>query len=165
MRATRFHKSLRILAETNGVGLSTLEFRLRSGMSLNEALSKKTRRQITASEVNNIKHLTFTNACRVLSVTERTMQRLERDYEFKLARVKDVNSSNLLMIVWCAIHAPRINYKSMARFIKTELCLFLTHNQIQARLARFGLNTVKLKQDLHYYRDVFMQKLWSKNNE
>lgn len=156
----KHNKSLRVIAETHGIGLSTLEYRLRIGMTLEDALCKSIRRQITTSEVNSIKHLTFTNACCALSVTARTMHRLERDYEFKLARVKDVNEGNLLMIVWCAIHAPIINYKSMTRFIKQELGINLTVNQIQLRLAKFSLNTYKLKQDLQHYRDVFMQKLW-----
>ena len=47
-RRTIYGKSMRILAETNGLSLSTLEHRLRLGMNIKDALAEPTRsREVT----------------------------------------------------------------------------------------------------------------------
>ena len=54
-RRTKYNKSLRVLAETNGISLSTLEHRLRLGMNIKDALAEPTRsREVTKKDFLNL---------------------------------------------------------------------------------------------------------------
>ena len=115
-RRTKYNKSLRVLAETNGISLSTLEYRLRLGMNIKDALAEPTRsREVTKKDLQKCNHLTFNEACLFLGIDSRKLNRLSKMYDVYFRRKSHTKDNESKVIAWCALHSPILRLKNMAR--------------------------------------------------
>ena len=163
-RRTKYNKSLRVLAETNGISLSTLEKRLRLGMSLKDALAEPTRsREVTRKELQACKHLTFSQACNFLGIDSRKLNRLSKMYDIYFRRTSHTYDNESKVIVWCALHSPILRRKHMARFVTEQLGFDVSENQIRYRLPLFGLSLKDIKNNRENYQEIMLGLLWSDN--
>ena len=163
-RRTKYNKSLRVLAETNGISLSTLEKRLRLGMSLKDALAEPTRsREVTRKELQACKHLTFSQACNFLGIKSRKLNRLSKIYDVYFRRKSHTYDNESKVIVWCALHSPILRLKHMANFVAEQLGFDVSENQIRYRLPLFGLSLKEIKNNRENYQEIMLGLLWSDN--
>ena len=163
-RRTKYGKSMRILAETNGLSLSTLEYRLRLGMNIKDALAEPTRsREVTRKELQACKHLTFSQACNFLGIDSRKLNRLSKMYDIYFRRTSHTYDNESKVIVWCALHSPILRRKHMARFVTEQLGFDVSENQIRYRLPLFGLSLKDIKNNRENYQEIMLGLLWSDN--
>ena len=140
-RRTIYGKSMRVLAETNGISLSTLEYRLRLGVNIKDALAEPTRsREVTRKQLQECKHLTFSQACNFFGIESRKLNRLSKIYDVYFRRTSHTYDNESKVIVWCALHSPILRLKHMARFVTEQLGFDVNENQIRYRLPMFGLS-------------------------
>ena len=155
---------MRILAETNGLSLSTLEHRLRLGMNIKDALAEPTRsREVTRKELQACKHLTFSQACNFLGIDSRKLNRLSKMYDIYFRRTSHTYDNESKVIVWCALHSPILRRKHMARFVTEQLGFDVSENQIRYRLPLFGLSLKDIKNNRENYQEIMLGLLWSDN--
>ena len=163
-RRTIYGKSMRVLAETNGLSLSTLEHRLRLGMNIKDALAEPTRsREVTRKELRACKHLTFSQACNFLGIDSRKLNRLSKMYDIYFRRTSHTYDNESKVIVWCALHSPILRRKHMARFVTEQLGFDVSENQIRYRLPLFGLSLKDIKNNRENYQEIMLGLLWSDN--
>ena len=163
-RRTIYGKSMRVLAETNGLSLSTLEHRLRLGMNIKDALAEPTRsREVTRKELQACKHLTFSQACNFLGIDSRKLNRLSKMYDIYFRRTSHTYDNESKVIVWCALHSPILRRKHMARFVTEQLGFDVSENQIRYRLPLFGLSLKDIKNNRENYQEIMLGLLWSDN--
>ena len=163
-RRVKYHKPLRILAETNGISLSTLEHRLRLGMNIKDALAEPTRsREVTRKQLQECKHLTFSQACNFLGIESRKLNRLSKIYDVYFRRISYTYDNESKVIVWCALHSPILKIKHMARFITEQLGFDVNENQIRYRLPLFGLSLEDIKNNREKNQRLMLDILWSEN--
>ena len=163
-RRTKYNKSLRVLAETNGISLSTLEKRLRLGMNIKDALAEPTRsREVTRKELQACKHLTFSQACNFLGIKSRKLNRLSKIYDVYFRRKSHTYDNESKVIVWCALHSPILRLKHMANFVAEQLGFDVSENQIRYRLPLFGLSLKEIKNNRENYQEIMLGLLWSDN--
>ena len=161
-RRTIYGKSLRILAETNGLSLSTLEHRLRLGMNIKDALAEPTRsREVTRKELLACEHLTFSQACNFLGIDSRKLNRLSKMYDIYFRRILHTYDNESKVIVWCALHSPILRRKHMARFVTEQLGFDVSENQIRYRLPLFGLSLKDIKNNREKNQKLMLDILWS----
>lgn len=161
-RRVKYHKPLRILAETNDLSLSTLEYRLKSGIELKEALSIPTRsREVTKKELQECKHLTFSQVCDFLGITSRKLIRLSKMYDVYFRRTSHTYNNESKVIIWCALHSPILRLKHMARFVTEQLGFDVNENQIRYRLPLFGLSLKDIKNNREKNQQLMLDILWS----
>ena len=80
-RKPKYGKSMRVLAETNGLGIGALEYRLKLGIPLEKALKIPSRNQeISRETLISLQHLTFTEAYKKLGIEARKLHRLSQEY-------------------------------------------------------------------------------------
>ena len=164
IRRTKYNKSLRVLAETNGISLSTLEKRLRLGMNIKDALAEPTRsREVTRKELQACKHLTFSQACNFLGIKSRKLNRLSKIYDVYFRRKSHTYDNESKVIVWCALHSPILRLKHMANFVAEQLGFDVTANQIKYRLNLFNLSLKEIKSNRENYQEIMLGLLWSDN--
>lgn len=161
-RRTIYGKSLRVLAETNGLSLSTLEYRLRLGMNIKEALAAiQTRsREVTQKELIECKHLTFSQACNFLGIESRKLNRLSKIYDVYFRRISYTYDNESKVIVWCALHSPILRLKHMARFVTEQLGFDVNENKIRYRLPLFGLSLKDIKNNREKNQRLMLNILW-----
>lgn len=163
-RRTIYGKSMRVLAETNGISLSTLEHRLRLGMNIKDALAEPTRsREVTRKQLQECKHLTFSQACNFLGIESRKLNRLSKIYDVYFRRISYTYDNESKVIVWCALHSPILKIKHMARFITEQLGFDVNENQIRYRLPLFGLSLKDIKNNREKNQRLMLDILWSEN--
>ena len=163
-RRTIYGKSLQVLAETNGMSLSTLEKRLRLGMNIKDALVKPTRsREVTKKELQECKHLTFSQAFNFLGITSRKLIRLSKMYDVYFRRTSHTYNNESKVIIWCALHSPILRLKHMAKFVTEQLGFDVNENQIRYRLSLFGLNLKGIKNNREKNQQLMLDILWSEN--
>ena len=163
-RRTIYGKSMRVLAETNGLSLSTLEHRLRLGMNIKDALAEPTRsREVTRKQLQECKHLTFSQACNFLGIESRKLNRLSKIYDVYFRRISYTYDNESKVIVWCALHSPILKIKHMARFITEQLGFDVNENQIRYRLPLFGLSLEDIKNNREKNQRLMLDILWSEN--
>lgn len=163
-RRTIYGKSMRVLAETNGMSLSTLERRLRLGMNIKDALAEPTRsREVTRKQLQECKHLTFSQACNFLGIESRKLNRLSKIYDVYFRRISYTYDNESKVIVWCALHSPILKIKHMARFITEQLGFDVNENQIRYRLPLFGLSLKDIKNNREKNQRLMLDILWSEN--
>ena len=163
-RRTIYGKSMRVLAETNGLSLSTLKHRLRLGMNIKDALAESTRsREVTRKELQACKHLTFSQACNFLGIDSRKLNRLSKMYDIYFRRTSHTYDNESKVIVWCALHSPILRRKHMARFVTEQLGFDVSENQIRYRLPLFGLSLKEIKNNRENYQEIMLGLLWSDN--
>jgi len=163
-RRVKYHKPLRILAETNGMSLSTLEHRLRLGMNIKDALAEPTRsREVTRKQLQECKHLTFSQACNFLGIESRKLNRLSKIYDVYFRRISYTYDNESKVIVWCALHSPILKIKHMGRFITEQLGFDVNENQIKYRLSLFGLSLKDIKNNREKNQRLMLDILWSEN--
>lgn len=163
-RRVKYHKPLRILAETNGISLSTLEHRLRLGMNIKDALAEPTRsREVTRKQLQECKHLTFSQACNFLGIESRKLNRLSKIYDVYFRRISYTYDNESKVIVWCALHSPILKIKHMAIFITEQLGFDVNENQIRYRLPLFGLSLEDIKNNREKNQRLMLDILWSEN--
>ena len=163
-RRTIYGKSMRVLAETNGISLSTLEHRLRLGMNIKDALAEPTRsREVTRKQLQECKHLTFSQACNFLGIESRKLNRLSKIYDVYFRRISYTYDNESKVIVWCALHSPILTIKHMARFITEQLGFDVNENQIRYRLPLFGLSLKDIKNNREKNQRLMLDILWSEN--
>ena len=163
-RRTIDGKSMRVLAETNGISLSTLEHRLRLGMNIKDALAEPTRsREVTRKQLQECKHLTFSQACNFLGIESRKLNRLSKIYDVYFRRISYTYDNESKVIVWCALHSPILKIKHMARFITEQLGFDVNENQIRYRLPLFGLSLEDIKNNREKNQRLMLDILWSEN--
>ena len=163
-RRTIYGKSMRILAETNGLSLSTLEHRLRLGMNIKDALAEPTRsREVTRKELElqACKHLTFSQACNFLGIDSRKLNRLSKIYDVYFRRKSHTYDNESKVIVWCALHSPILRLKHMANFVAEQLGFDVSENQIRYRLPLFGLSLKEIKNNREKNQRLMLDILWS----
>ena len=161
-RRTIYGKSMRVLAETNGMSLSTLEHRLRLGMNIKDALAEPTRsREVTRKQLQECKHLTFSQACNFLGIESRKLNRLSKIYDVYFRRISYTYDNESKVIVWCALHSPILKIKHMARFITEQLGFDVNENQIRYRLPLFGLSLKDIKNNREKNQRLMLDILWS----
>ena len=161
-RRTIYGKSMRVLAETNGISLSTLEHRLRLGMNIKDALAEPTRsREVTRKQLQECKHLTFSQACNFLGIESRKLNRLSKIYDVYFRRISYTYDNESKVIVWCALHSPILKIKHMARFITEQLGFDVNENQIRYRLPLFGLSLEDIKNNREKNQRLMLDILWS----
>ena len=161
-RRTIYGKSMRVLAETNGISLSTLEHRLRLGMNIKDALAEPTRsREVTMKQLQECKHLTFSQACNFLGIESRKLNRLSKIYDVYFRRTSYTYDNESKVIVWCALHSPILKIKHMARFITEQLGFDVNENQIRYRLPLFGLSLKDIKNNREKNQRLMLDILWS----
>ena len=160
--STIYGKSMRVLAETNGISLSTLEHRLRLGMNIKDALAEPTRsREVTRKQLQECKHLTFSQACNFLGIESRKLNRLSKIYDVYFRRTSYTYDNESKVIVWCALHSPILKIKHMARFITEQLGFDVNENQIRYRLPLFGLSLKDIKNNREKNQRLMLDILWS----
>ena len=163
-RRTIYGKSMRVLAETNGMSLSTLEHRLRLGMNIKDALAEPTRsREVTKKELQDCKHLTFSQACNFLGIESRKLNRLSKIHDVYFRRISYTYDNESKVIVWCALHSPILKIKHMARFITEQLGFDVNENQIRYRLPLFGLSLKDIKNNREKNQRLMLDILWSED--
>ena len=163
-RRTKYNKSLRVLAETNGISLSTLEYRLRLGMNIKDALAEPTRsREVTKKDLQKCNHLTFNEACLFLGIDSRKLNRLSKMYDVYFRRKSHTKDNESKVIAWCALHSPILRLKNMARFVTEQLGFDVTANQIKYRLNLFNLSLKEIKSNRENYQEIMLGLLWSDN--
>ena len=163
-RRTIYGKSMRVLAETNGMSLSTLEDRLRLGMNIKDALAEPTRsREVTRKQLQECKHLTFSQACNFLGIESRKLNRLSKIYDVYFRRISYTYDNESKVIVWCALHSPILKIKHMAIFITEQLGFDVNENQIRYRLPLFGLSLKDIKNNREKNQRLMLDILWSEN--
>ena len=161
-RRTIYGKSMRILAETNGLSLSTLEHRLRLGMNIRDALAEPTRsREVTKKDLQKCNHLTFNEACLFLGIDSRKLNRLSKMYDVYFRRKSHTYDNESKVIVWCALHSPILRLKNMARFVTEQLGFDVSENQIRYRLPLFGLSLKEIKNNREKNQRLMLDILWS----
>ena len=161
-RRTIYGKSMRILAETNGLSLSTLEYRLRLGMNIKDALAEPTRsREVTKKDLQKCNHLTFNEACLFLGIDSRKLNRLSKMYDVYFRRKSHTYDNESKVIVWCALHSPILRLKNMARFVTEQLGFDVSENQIRYRLPLFGLSLKEIKNNREKNQRLMLDILWS----
>ena len=161
-RRTIYGKSMRVLAETNGMSLSTLERRLRLGMNIKDALAEPTRsREVTRKQLQECKHLTFSQACNFLGIESRKLNRLSKIYDVYFRRTSYTYDNESKVIVWCALHSPILKIKHMAIFITEQLGFDVNENQIRYRLPLFGLSLKDIKNNREKNQRLMLDILWS----
>ena len=161
-RRTIYGKSMRVLAETNGISLSTLERRLRLGMNIKDALAEPTRsREVTRKQLQECKHLTFSQACNFLGIESRKLNRLSKIYDVYFRRISYTYDNESKVIVWCALHSPILRLKHMARFVTEQLGFDVNENQIRYRLPLFGLSLEDIKNNREKNQRLMLDILWS----
>ena len=161
-RRTIYGKSMRILAETNGLSLSTLEYRLRLGMNIKDALAEPTRsREVTKKDLQKCNHLTFNEACLFLGIDSRKLNRLSKMYDVYFRRKSHTYDNESKVIVWCALHSPILRLKHMANFVAEQLGFDVSENQIRYRLPLFGLSLKEIKNNREKNQRLMLDILWS----
>ena len=161
-RRTKYNKSLRVLAETNGISLSTLEKRLRLGMSLKDALNTKTRsKEVTKQDLLLCNHLTFSKACLHLNISSRKLNRLSKMHDVYFRRKSHTKDNESKVIAWCALHSPILTIKHMARFVANQLCFDVSENQINYRLSLFGFTLKNVKNNVEHCQQLMFKILWN----
>ena len=161
-RRTKYGKSMRVLAETNGLSLSTLEYRLRLGMNIKDALAEPTRsREVTRKQLQDCKHLTFSQACEFLGIESRKLNRLSKIYDVYFRRTSHTYDNESKVIVWCALHSPILRLKHMARFVTEQLGFDVNENQIRYRLPLFGLSLKDIKNNREKNQRLMLDLLWN----
>ena len=153
---------MRILAETNGLSLSTLEYRLRLGMNIKDALAEPTRsREVTKKDLQKCNHLTFNEACLFLGIDSRKLNRLSKMYDVYFRRKSHTYDNESKVIVWCALHSPILRIKHMANFVAEQLGFDVSENQIRYRLPLFGLSLKEIKNNREKNQRLMLDILWS----
>lgn len=165
-RKPKHGKSLRVLAETHGLSLSALEYRMRLGIPLDKALKIPSRNQEVSKEtIESLTHLTFTEACRYLEVEPRKLRRLSKVFDIYFRRVSYTQHVESRVMIWGALHSPQLTYKSMMRFLTTELGFEVNENQIRYRFGMFGFTLKDAKKDRLKCQELMLKILWSPENE
>lgn len=160
-RRIKYHKPLRILAETNGLSLSTLERRLRLGMNIKDALAEPTRsREVTKKELQECNHLTFSQACIFFGITSRKLIRLSKMYDVYFRHTSYTQDNESKVIMWCALHSPILRIKHMAKFVTEQLGFDVSGNQIKYRLSLFDLNLKDIKNNREKTQQLMLDILW-----
>ena len=158
----KYNKPLRILAETNGMSLSSLEYRLSKGMTLKDALAQPMRsKEITKKNLEDHSHLTVVEVCRHLDISVRKLNRLSKIYDVYFRRTSHTQDNESKVIVWCALHSPVLRFKAMARFCTEQIGFKVSENQIRYRLPLFGFNLSQAKKDREKYQKLMLDVLWS----
>ena len=161
-RRTIYGKSMRILAETNGLSLSTLEHRLRLGMNIKDALAEPTRsREVTKKDLQKCNHLTFNEACLFLGIDSRKLNRLSKMHDVYFRRKSHTKDNESKVIAWCTLHSPILRLKNMARFVTEQLGFDVSENQIRYRLPLFGLSLKEIKNNREKNQRLMLDILWS----
>ena len=161
-RRTIYGKSMRILAETNGLSLSTLEHRLRLGMNIKDALAEPTRsREVTKKDLQKCNHLTFKEACLFLGIDSRKLNRLSKMHDVYFRRKSHTKDNESKVIAWCTLHSPILRLKNMARFVTEQLGFDVSENQIRYRLPLFGLSLKEIKNNREKNQRLMLDILWS----
>ena len=162
---TKYHKPLRILAETHGMSLSRLEFRLSSGMSLEDALTTPLRsREVTRNDLLKVQNLTFTQACKQLGISSRKLNRLSSEYGVYFKRIAH-RSVEIPTLFWVCIHAPTLTFKGMAKWLLQQTGINYSDKQIQCLFSRFGLTLKVFRLNQEYLTQLAYNWLWSTCDE
>ena len=162
---TKYHKPLRILAETHGISLSRLEFRLAKGLPLETALNTPLRsREVTKNELLKLQHLTFTQACKQLGISCRKLNRLSSEYGVYFKRTAHRNVE-IPTLFWICIHSPALTYKGMAKWLLEQTGFNYTDTQISYLFSKFGLTLKIFKLNQTYLTQLAYNWLWSTCNE
>ena len=161
----KYHKPLRILAETHGMSLSRLEFRLSSGMSLEDALTTPLRsREVTRNDLLKVQNLTFTQACKMLGISTRKLNRLAAQYSIYFKR-DAYRAVEIPTLFWICIHSPALTYKGMAKWLLEQTGLNYTDAQVSYLFSKFGLTLKIFKSNQTYLTKLAYNWLWSTCNE
>lgn len=159
----KYNTPLHILAETHGMSVSTLERRLRAGMSLHDALSAKIRsREVTKQELLKNNHLTFTEACTKLGISSRKLNRLCAEYDIYFRRVAHTQDNEGISIIWIALHSPVLKMKHMVRFVNEHVGFEVTECQLKNRFYLLGFGIEKARADLEKYKAMILDMMWGK---
>lgn len=95
-RRVKYNKPLRVLAETHGISISRLEYRLAKRMTLEDALAMGNRsKEITLNDLKLVQKLalTFTSAYKYLGVSARKLQRVCTEYDFYIPRIIELKNN------------------------------------------------------------------------
>lgn len=164
-RKPKYGKSLRVLAETHGLTVSGLEYRMRLGIPLDKALKiPVTNQEISKATLEKYTHLTFKEVCDTLCIDSRKLIRLSNLYDLYFRRVSFTQEHESKVIVWCATHSPTLTYKGISKFLTEQLGFEVHTNSLRYRFSLFGFNLKNLKQDREGYQKRMLQQLWSSDN-
>lgn len=164
-RKPKYGKSLRVLAETHGLTISGLEYRMRLGIPLNKALKIPVRNQeISKETLEKYTHLTFKEVCDTLCIDSRKLIRLSNLYGLYFRRTSYTQNHESKIIIWGALHSPKLSLKAIARFLTQELGFEINENQVRYRFDLFGHSISEIRKDVETYKAKALQLLWSTDN-
>lgn len=165
-RKPKYGKSMRVLAETNGLGIGALEYRLKLGIPLDKALKIPSRNQeISRETLISLQHLTFTEAYKKLGIEARKLHRLSQEYGVYFRKLSGTQYSESIVIVWGALHSPKLTYKEISRFLTNQLGFEVTTYSLRYRFDMFGFNLTDIKHNRTEYQKLMLHLLWSPKNE
>lgn len=147
-RRVKYHKPLKVLAETHGMSLSRLEHRLRT-MSLETALAMPMRsKEITKKQLLVHQGKPLTATARALGISIRKLKRLSQEYQIPFEILNITKREQDLTFLWVALHSPTLNYKSMVRYANAITGYYRTLNTLKYRLECLGLTLKQTKANL-----------------
>ena len=164
-RKPKYGKSLKVLAETHGLTISALEYRMRLGIPLDKALKIPSRNhEISKRTLEKYTHLTFKEVCDTLCIDSRKLIRLSNLYGLYFRRTSYTQEHESRVIMWCALHSPKLTLKAIARFLTKELGFDVNENQVRYRFDLFGHTLREIRKDVETYKTKALQLLWSTDN-